>query len=98
VTFLVGLAFAVAASANLPAILMLLFWKKTTARGIAASIVVGVVTSLGLIAFSPELYTLCGMNPLDAPIPLNNPRIVSIPLSFITLVAVSLMTQKNGKA
>ncbi|MBI5952873.1 MAG: cation acetate symporter [Chloroflexi bacterium] len=98
VTFLVGLAFAVAASANLPAILMLLFWKKTTARGIAASIVVGVVTSLGLIAFSPELYTLYGMNPLDAPIPLNNPGIVSIPLSFITLVVVSLMTQKSAKA
>jgi hypothetical protein len=38
-----GLAFAVAASANLPAIVMLLFWKKTTARGIAASIVVGIV-------------------------------------------------------
>jgi cation/acetate symporter len=98
VTFLVGLAFAVAASANLPAIIMLLFWKKTTARGIAASITVGIVTSLGLIAFSPELYTLYGMNPLDAPIPLNNPGIVSIPLSFITLVVVSLMTQKNGKA
>jgi cation/acetate symporter len=98
VTFLVGLAFAVAASANLPAIVMLLFWKKTTARGIAASIVVGIVTSLGLIAFSPELYTLYGLNPLDAPIPLNNPGIVSIPLSFITLVVVSLMTQKNGKA
>ncbi len=98
VTFLVGLAFAVAASANLPAILMLLFWKKTTAKGIAASIMVGVVTSLGLIAFSPELYTLYGMNPLDAPIPLNNPGIVSIPLSFVTLVVVSLMTQKSAKA
>jgi cation/acetate symporter len=98
VTFLVGLAFAVAASANLPAITMLLFWKKTTARGIAASIAVGVVTALGLIAFSPELYTLYGMNPLDAPIPLNNPGIVSIPLSFITLVVVSLLTQKNAKA
>jgi cation/acetate symporter len=97
VTFLVGLAFAVAASANLPAITMLLFWKKTTARGIAASIAVGVVTALGLIAFSPELYTLYGMNPLDAPIPLNNPGIVSIPLSFITLVVVSLLTQKNAK-
>lgn len=98
VTFLVGLAFAVAASANLPAILMLLFWKKTTARGIAASIVVGIVASLGLIAFSPELYTLYGLNPLDAPIPLNNPGIVSIPLSFITLVVVSLLTQKDKLA
>ena len=95
VSFLVGLAFAVAASANLPAIVMLLFWKKTTARGIAASIVVGIVASLGLIAFSPELYTLYGLNPLDALIPLNNPGIVSIPLSFVTLVVVSLMTPEK---
>jgi len=100
VTFLVGLAFAVAASANLPAIIMLLFWKRTTAKGIAASIVVGIVASLGLIAFSPDLYTLYGMNPLDAPIPLSNPGIISIPLSFITLVVVSLLTPKaeNPKA
>lgn len=96
VSFLVGLAFAVAASANLPAIVMLLFWKKTTAKGIAASIVVGVVSSLALIAFSPELYTLYGRNPLDAPIPLNNPGIISIPLSFITLVVVSLLFPKKN--
>lgn len=98
VSFLVGLAFAVAASANLPAIVMLLFWKKTTAKGIAASIVVGIVASLTLIAFSPELYTLYGLNPLDAPVPLNNPGIISIPLSFITLVIVSLLTQKPKPA
>lgn len=97
VTFLVGLAFAVAASANLPAILMLLFWKRTTAKGIAASITVGIVSSLGLILFSPELYTVYGLNPADAPIPLNNPGIVSIPLSFLTLVVVSLMTA-SGEA
>lgn len=97
VSFLVGLAFAVAASANLPAIIMLLFWKKTTARGIAASILVGIVTSLGLIALSPELYSLYGLNPLDAPIPFNNPGIISIPLSFITLVVVSLLTAKTNK-
>jgi cation/acetate symporter len=70
VSFLVGLAFAVAASANLPAIIMLLFWKKTTARGIAASIIVGILSSLGMIAFSPELYTLYGMNLWMPPIPL----------------------------
>lgn len=98
VSFLVGLAFAVAASANLPAILMLLFWKKTTAKGIAASIVVGIIVSLGLIAFSPDLYALYGLNPLDAPIPFSNPGIVSIPLSFITLIVVSLLTQKKGVA
>lgn len=97
VSFLVGLAFAVAASANLPAIIMLLFWKRTTARGIAASIVVGIVSSLGLIAFSPELYTLYGLNPLDAPIPFNNPGIISIPLSLLTLIVVSLLTQNDPK-
>jgi cation/acetate symporter len=95
VTFLVGLAFAVAASANLPSVVMMLFWKKTTARGIAASILTGVVSSLGLILFSPDLYRLYGLNPANAPIPFSNPGIVSIPLSFITLIGVSLLTQKK---
>jgi cation/acetate symporter len=97
VTFLVGLAFAVAASANLPAILMLLFWKGTTAKGIVASIFMGILSSLLLIAFSPELYKLYGMDPATAPVPLSNPGIISIPLSFITLVVVSLLT-KSRKA
>ncbi|MCD4824735.1 MAG: cation acetate symporter, partial [Phycisphaerae bacterium] len=47
VSFLVGWAFAVAASANLPAIIMLLFWKRTTSKGIAASITVGIITAVG---------------------------------------------------
>lgn len=97
VSFLVGLAFAVAASANLPSIIMLLFWKKTTARGISASIAVGIIASLALIAFSPGLYTIYGLNPLDAPFPLNNPGIISIPLSFLTLIIVSLLTQTTKK-
>jgi cation/acetate symporter len=95
VSFLVGLAFAVAASANFPAIIMLLFWKKTTAKGIIASITVGIVVSVGLILFSPNMYNLYQLNPADAPIQLTNPGIVAIPLSFITLVAVSLLTQKK---
>jgi cation/acetate symporter len=98
VTFLVGLAFAVAASANLPAIVMMLFWKKTTGRGVTASIIVGIVSSIGLILLSPTMYELYGLDPLSAPIPLKNPGIVSIPLSFIAIVVVSLLTQKSGKA
>jgi cation/acetate symporter len=92
VTFLVGLAFAVAASANLPAIVMLLFWKRTTAAGITASIFVGVVSAVSLIALSPDMYKQFGWDPTTAPIPFSNPGIVSIPLSFITLVVVSLFT------
>jgi len=95
VSFLVGLAFAVAASANLPAIVMLLFWKRTTAKGIAASIGVGIVSSLTLIALSPNIYKQFGLDPAKAPIPFDNPGIVSIPLSFLVLVVVSLLTKKK---
>ena len=93
VTFLVGLAFAVAASANLPALVMLIFWKKTTARGITASILTGIVSSLLLIVLSPELYKIYGLDPARAPVPFSNPGLFSIPLSFVTLVVVSLLTQ-----
>ncbi|MDO9546505.1 MAG: cation acetate symporter [Pelolinea sp.] len=94
VSFLVGLAFAVAASANLPAIIMVLFWKKTTARGVTASIIVGILAAVGLILLSPEMFTRYGLDPATAPIPINNPGIISIPLSFITLVTVSLLSKK----
>ena len=95
VSFLVGLAFAVAASANLPAILMLLFWKRTTAKGITWAIVVGMLSALALILFSPTLYELYGLPPASAPFPLQNPGIVSIPLGFLTLIVVSLLTKKR---
>ncbi len=95
VSFLVGWAFAVAASANLPAILMLLFWKKTTAKGITSSIIVGIISAVGLILISPSMYTRYGLDPNDALIPFSNPGIFSIPLSFIVLIVVSLMTQKK---
>jgi cation/acetate symporter len=98
VTFLVGLAFAVAASANLPALVMLIFWKKTTARGITASILMGIVASLALIMLSPDLFKLYGLDPTTAPIPFSNPGIISIPLSFVTLVVISLMTQPKRVA
>ncbi len=95
VTFLVGLAFAVAASANLPSLVMLIFWKRTTAQGITASIMTGMISSLVLIALSPELFKIYGMDPTHAPIPFSNPGIISIPLSFVTLVVVSLLTPKK---
>ena len=97
VSFLVGWAFAVAASANLPAIMMLLFWKKTTAQGITASIIVGIVCALGIILLSPDMFLRYKLDPSTAPIPFSNPGIISIPVSFVTLVVVSLLTQKKGQ-
>ena len=95
VSFLVGWAFAVAASANLPAIIMVLFWKKATKSGIMASIFVGMIAAIGLILISPSMFVRYGLNPANSPLPFSNPGIFSIPLSFITLIVVSLLTQKK---
>ena len=96
VSFLVGWAFAVAASANLPAILMLLFWPKTTAKGITASIFVGIVAALGIILTGPAMFAgPYGKTAAEALHPLGQPGIISIPLSFLTLVVVSLFTQNK---
>ena len=97
VSYLVGWAFAVAASANLPAIIMLLFWKGTTAKGICASILTGMISSVGLILLSPDMFERYGLPRSSAPFGLDNPGIVSIPLSFIMLVVVSLLTKKKAE-
>lgn len=95
VSFLVGLAFSIAASANLPSIFMILFWKKTTSTGVAASIITGIVASVGIILLSPSMFERYGLDPASAIIPIDNPGIFSIPLSFIVLIVVSLLTQKH---
>jgi cation/acetate symporter len=94
IAFLVALAFAVAASANLPTILYTLFWRRFNTRGALWSIYGGLISCVGLIAFSP---TVSGkVNPetgaslsliTDTSIdfhwfPLENPGIISIPLAF----------------
>ncbi len=96
VSFLVGLAFAVAASANLPSILFLLFWEKTTAKGISWSIMTGILSSVFIILLSPAMYERYGLAKNLAPIPLDNPGIISIPLATLVLVIVSLLTQKDN--
>ncbi|WP_437204666.1 cation acetate symporter [Planctomicrobium sp. SH664] len=99
VTYLVGWAFSVAASANLPALVMLLFWSKTTRQGVIAAVIVGMVTSLAWILASGDTYKeIYGLNPADAVVPFSQPGIVTIPLGFITLILVSLLTQKGGHA
>lgn len=96
VSFLVGWAFAIAASANLPAILFLLFWRKTSSKGIAYSIVVGIVASLAIILTSPTMWGIYGLDPANAPHHLENPALISFPLSVLTVYFLSL-AYPNGK-
>ena len=98
--FLVGWAFSVAASANLPALAMLLFWKGTTKQGITTAIFAGMISSLGWILVSAEAFEkVYGYAAKDAElmawVPFSQPGIVTIPLGFIVLIVVSLLTRKN---
>lgn len=96
VGYLVGWAFSVAASANLPALIMILFWKGATKQGVIAAVVVGMVSSLGWILCSADtMEKVFGMSASDALVPFGQPGIVTIPLGFITLIVVSLMTQQK---
>jgi cation/acetate symporter len=99
VSFLVGWAFSVAASANLPSLVMLLFWKRTTWQGITAAILVGMVSSLAWVLVSADTYSkVYGWPAEEALVPFSQPGLVTIPLGFAVLVLVSLFTQQNGQA
>ncbi len=97
VTFLVGWAFNVAASANLPALVMLLFWKRTTKQGITAAILVGMVSSLGLdpAAARRPSATSTACRRRTRLVPFSQPGIVTIPLGFLVLIVVSLLTPRQ---
>src|SRR5439155_25407045 len=96
-SFLVGWAFNVAASANLPALVMLLFWRRTTKQGITAAIVIGLLSSLGWLALTPDAYQkVYGWDPKLALMPFSQRAIVTIPLGFIVLIVISVLTQKRA--
>jgi cation/acetate symporter len=103
VAFLVALAFAVAASANLPVIVLSLFWKRFNTTGAVAGLATGLVASLVLIALSPSIMkvdppTVAGAARhliQRAPIfPLENPGILSIPLGFLGAILGTLLRRE----
>ena len=91
VAFLVALAFAVAASANLPVIVLSLFWRRFNTRGAVAGLATGLLSSLVLILLSPSIMKG------DAIFPLENPGIVSIPLGFLGAV-IGALTGREPEA
>jgi cation/acetate symporter len=97
VAYMVGLAFAIAASANFPALVLSMFWKPFTTNGAVASIVVGTATALGLIYLSPAIQIDLLKHPA-AMFPLRNPGIISIPLSFAVGIVVSLLAPEREAA
>ncbi|MEJ2870338.1 cation acetate symporter [Actinomycetospora sp. OC33-EN08] len=92
VAFLVALAFAVAASANLPTLLFSLFWKKFNTMGALFSTYGGLVICVVLILLSPVVFG----SATDAVFPLSNPGIISIPLSFLLGVVGTYVGANRG--
>lgn len=99
VAFLVALAFAVAAAANLPTILYSLYWKRFNTRGALWSMYGGLISTIVLIVFSPAVSgSKTAMIP-DADFaffPLANPGIVSIPLAFALGIIGTLTSPETG--
>ena len=95
VAFMVSLAFAIAASANFPGLLLSIFWRRCTTTGVVASMLTGTVTTLLLIWLSPTIQVDV-LQRTDAWFPLKNPALVTIPLAFVVGFVVSLATAEEG--
>ena len=98
VAFMVGLAFAIAASGNFPALLLAVFWPRTSTAGAASSMVVGTAAAVGLIALSPAIQVDL-LHHDTATFPLRNPALLSMPLSFAVGMLVSILwPDRDGAA
>jgi cation/acetate symporter len=96
VAFLVGLAFAVAASANLPVIVLTLFWKRFNTAGAVTGLALGLFSALILIVISPSITGMDGKHMIHGTplFPLENPGIVSIPIGFLGAWLGSLISRE----
>jgi cation/acetate symporter len=99
VSFMVGLAFAVAASANFPALLLALTWRRFNTTGAVVGVLTGVISAIVLVIISPKVWPgpdseggLFGFYDLA------NPGIVSIPLGFLACWLGTLLSSKKGTA
>jgi cation/acetate symporter len=94
VAFMVGLAFAIACSANFPALVLSIFWKRFTTAGAVWSILTGAFLAVGLIIISPTVWVDVFKNPKGSELfALKNPAIVSMTAAFVVGWIVSLMTK-----
>jgi cation/acetate symporter len=92
VAYMVGLAFAIAASANFPLLVLAMGWRRLTTAGALAGGIAGLISALGLTVIGPAIWVKTLGYP--APIfPYDPPAILTVPLAFAVAVAVSLTTQ-----
>ncbi|SFD54356.1 cation acetate symporter [Bacillus sp. UNCCL81] len=98
VAFLVSLAFAVAASANLPVILFTIYWKRFNTTGAITGMLTGLISAIILVAISPNIWSPIEGKAIfvgEPLINLTNPGIISIPLGFIAAYLGTILSSKK---
>jgi cation/acetate symporter len=101
VAFMAGLAFSIACAANFPSLVLAIIWRRFTTPAAVASILVGTLSSLVMILLSPtvQVDVLGKALPSIAEawwfVPLKNPAIICMPLSFAVAIGVSLLTTEK---
>ncbi len=95
VTFLVSLTFVIAASTNLPVILLTVYWKRFNERGVMTGMLSGFLSSVILVLFGPHIMNIDnGWISRDALIPLYNPGIIAIPIGFFGAILGTLFSRR----
>jgi len=98
VAFMVSLAFAVAASANFPVLIMSLLWKDCTTRGAVVGGFLGLISSVGLTLLSPSVWEATFGNAVgSAPFPYTSPALFSMTLAFVAIWLFSI-TDRGARA
>jgi cation/acetate symporter len=97
VAFMVGLAFAIAASGNFPALVLSIFWRQATTAGVVTAMLVGTCGTLLLIFLSPTVQVDI-LHRGSAWFPLKNPALVTMPLGFLSGILVSLLAPEPDAA
>lgn len=97
ITFLMGLTFGIAASANFPVLFLAMYWKDLTTRGVVWGGFAGIISSITFVVLSPTVWV--GVLGHDQAIfPYDNPALFSMPLAFIVSCVVSLMDRSERAA
>jgi cation/acetate symporter len=96
VSVLVGLAFAVAASCNLPALLLALFWPRFNTTGAVAGVLGGLIVAVVIIGLSPPVWP--GADGQGSPVSLRNPAIISIPAGFLCCWLGTMLSREGATA
>ena len=84
-----------AASANLPALVMALFWPRFNTTGAITGVAGGLIVSLVVIVLSPPVWP--GADGDGSPIPLSNPAIISIPVGFISCWLGTMLSTEHAE-